>query len=241
MIAFYFLLQAAVSVGVLLVMSSLSSAWQPGKHDLFDFQSVHHQPGRQAILVMLTLVLASVPTLLLVRRKWPALWPLATPPGLGLTRPGHPLFYVLALVIGLAVPILGGWLTEWLAHGQPVTQDIAQIGTNTPLALRLPLALIVVSLGPLVEELLFRGVLLSALLKYGRMPLAVLLSSLVFALVHLPGLGWHWFALPDLLILAVALAWLRLQSASLWPGVLAHGANNALAMVAWFVTINPPG
>jgi len=95
--------------------------------------------------------------------------------------------------------------------------------------------LMVASLGPLVEELLFRGVLLSSLQpRWGRFGAAVL-SSVIFATAHLPGLNWQVFALPALWLLAMALAWLRLRSGSIWPGVMAHAANNALATAAWFL------
>jgi membrane protease YdiL (CAAX protease family) len=99
----------------------------------------------------------------------------------------------------------------------------------------------VASIGPLVEELLFRGVLLSALLRRLRTAWAVLASAVLFALVHLPELHWLWYALPNLALLGVALAWLRLRSGSLWPAVIAHACNNLLAMVALFASLHHPG
>ncbi len=189
----------------------------------------------QALLVLLVLSLAAVTTMLMVRQRWPRLWSLAHPPGFGFVRPQQTRFLLLAVFIGVATPLLGGWLTHWLAHGQPLTQNITQLGESTPLAWRIPLVLLVVSLGPLVEELLFRGVLLSALLQRWGRGTAIGLSSLAFALAHLPGLDWQLFALPDLILLALALAWLRLRSGSIWPSVVGHGANNLLAVAAWFV------
>jgi membrane protease YdiL (CAAX protease family) len=154
-------------------------------------------------------------------------------------RPAQPLFYLLAIVIGLAAPVLGGWLTQWLAHGHKVPQDIQRVGAEAALPLRVALMAVVVTVGPLVEELLFRGVLLSALLR--RLPAgwAVAACSLLFALVHLPDLGFLWYALPGLALLAAALAWLRLRSGSIWPAVLAHGANNLVAVAAWFLAVKP--
>ena len=195
----------------------------------------------QAVLVMLTLGLAASSILLLTRHRWPHLWSLAQPPGLGFARPSRPLYLALAIAVGVAAPLLGGQLTQWFAHGQTVSQDIQQLGADTPLTWRMPLVLVVVSLGPVVEELLFRGVLMSALMQRWQTGWAMAASSLVFALVHLPGLQWQWFALPDLLLLALLLAWLRLRSGSIWPGVLAHGINNLLAVAAWFVVAHLSG
>lgn len=240
MIVLYFALQFAASglVGVGLGFA-FGIPGAPGAGTAARIRAALMQPDTNALMVILTLLLAASVTVLLVRRLWPAAWSHGAPPGLGLTRPGHALFYLAAVVLGLALPIAGGWLTRWVAQGHEVTQDVKQIGGAASLALRVPLALVVVSLGPLVEELLFRGALLSALLR--RMPVgwAVAISSLLFACVHLPDLGFLWYAVPNLALLAAALAWLRLRSGSLWPAVVAHGVNNLLAVVAWFVAAPP--
>ncbi|HWU75726.1 MAG TPA: CPBP family intramembrane glutamic endopeptidase [Rhodanobacter sp.] len=243
-VALYFALQAVGSGMIVVVMAVAAGAF----HSLADLaragEIIHamlNRPGMQALLVILALTLAASMIVLLLHRRWPQLWSLARPPGFGFVRPARASFLLLAVVIGLAAPIVGGWLTQWLAHGHPVTQDIRQLGESTPLGWRIPLVLVVVTMGPLVEELLFRGVLLSALLqRWGKLA-AIGLSSLAFALAHLPGLDWHAFALPDLLLLALALAWLRLRSESIWPGVIAHGANNLLAVAAWFIAARPGG
>ena len=246
LIALYFALQAVGSSLIALVLGVAMGFVHPWPRESLahaddGIRRMLDQPGIPALLVILTLSLAAILILLLARRCWPRLWTLARPPGFGFARPARPLFLALAILIGVAAPLLGGWLTQLLAHGHTVTQDIQQLGANTPLAWRIVLVLVVVSLGPLVEELLFRGVLLSALWQRWQASWAMALSSLAFALVHLPGLQWQSFALPNLLLLALALAWLRLRSGSIWPGVLAHGVNNLLAVAAWFVTINPPG
>ena len=241
-IALYFAVQI-VGSSVLVVVLAIASGHLRGWHGVDDFgeqlRLTLEQPGMQALLVMLVLGLAAATTVLLVRRDSPRLWSMAQPPGFGFVRPDRPVFLLLALVIGLAAPVLGGWLTQWVAQGHPVTQNIQQLGENTPLGWRIPLMLMVVSVGPLVEELLFRGVLLSALIpRCGRWGAAVL-SSLAFALAHLPGLGWAPFAVPALLLLALALAWLRLRSGSLWPGVVAHAVHNLVAVAAWLLVSHP--
>ena len=244
LIALYFALQALASTTIALLIGALTGfvhLRQGVSQVNAEVQALLQQPGMPAVMVMLTLGIAASLVLWLAYRRWPGLWSQAAPPGFGFVAPARPLFFALAVGVGLTAPVLGSWLTELLAHGHRVTQDIQQLGAGTPRALRIPLVLIVVSLGPWVEELLFRGVLLSALLQRWRTGWAVLLSSLVFALVHLPGLQFHWYALPDLLLLALMLAWLRLRSGSIWPAVLAHGVNNLLAVAAWFVAASVAG
>ena len=243
MIVLYFVLQLAVSGLLGLLMGALTGIGRRGRSAAVvgaQLRELFAQPDANALLVILTLLITAGVMLWLLRRRWPVLWSHAQPPGFGLTRSGRPLFYAAAVVCGLALPIIGSWLTQWLAHGHEVTQDIKQLGGATSLALRIPLVLVVISAGPLVEELLFRGLLLSALLQ--RMPVrwAVAASSLLFACMHLPELGWLWYAVPSLALLAAVLAWLRLYTGSLWPAVVAHGVNNLLAVVAWFVVLNPP-
>ena len=241
LIVFYFVLQVVSSTLIVLLIQLSAGLMRvlQGKAHLGAVLGT--APAMPAVTAMFTLIVSASLTLLLAYRKWPRLWSLAFPPGFGFALPARPLFFALAIGVGLVAPVLGGLLTQLLADGHKVSQDIQQLGGQTSLGLRIPLMLVVTSVGPLVEELLFRGVLLSALMQRWRVGQAVAISSLAFVLVHLPGLQWQWYALPDLLLLALALAWLRLRSGSIWPSVLAHGVNNLLAVAAWFVAVNLPG
>ncbi len=241
LIVTYFGLQLAVGALAAVVIGAIALIGDPAQGLDAAMHSMLQRPAMQALLAMFSLSVAATLTMLLARRKWPLLWSLARPPGFGFTPPRHAMFFALAVLVGLFAPLLGGLMTELLAQGRTLTQDIQQLGGNTPPGLRIPLTVLVVTVGPLVEELLFRGVLLSALLRRCRVGWAVALTSLVFALIHLPGLQFQWYGLPDLTLLALLLAWLRLHSASIWPAVLAHGLNNLLAVLPWFVTINLPG
>lgn len=237
LIALYFLLQAVAGGLIALLMAVATGFVQIDRRSQpigAEIRAMLERPGMPAILVMLMLGLAAAVVVPLVRRKWPALWSMARPPGLGMVLPVNPVFFMLAIAVGLAAPLLGGLLTSLLAHGNTVTQDIQSLGSHTPTQLRLALVVVVTSLGPLVEEILFRGVLLSALMKRWRVGWSVLISASLFAVSHLPSMQWQWYALPDLALLACALAWLRLRAGSLWPAVLAHGVNNLLAVAAWF-------
>ncbi|WP_330317156.1 CPBP family intramembrane glutamic endopeptidase [Streptomyces platensis] len=77
---------------------------------------------------------------------------------------------------------------------------------------------------PIGEELIFRGVLANALGRYGAW-VSVLASATVFALVH--GLNP---VLPVAFVVGVINAVLLRRTGSVWPGIVVHGVNNALAM-----------
>ncbi|TBR39971.1 MULTISPECIES: CPBP family intramembrane glutamic endopeptidase [Dyella] len=234
LIVFYFVLQFAVGAVVGLVMA-VTLGVHGGSHVQARIHEALTRPDISAVMVMLTLVISAAITLVLARRLWPSMWQLSAPPGFGFAAPRHTGYFVIAFAAGLALPFIGGLLTQWLAQGHEVSQDIKQLGATASPAIRIPLALLIVTLGPLVEEVLFRGVLLSALSRRTSMWVAGLLSAALFACVHLPDLAFLWYAIPNLLLLGCVLAWLRIQSGSIWPAVLTHGVNNALAVVSWFV------
>jgi membrane protease YdiL (CAAX protease family) len=237
LIALYFLLQYVVGAVVGLLLGLTVGVLHGFRHGeaMAQIQALLLRSDVNALMVMLTLLITATVTLLLARRRWPALWRLPAPPGFGFAPSAQAGYYAIALAAGLVLPIVGGLLTQWFARGHEVSQDIKQLGAAASPLLRMPLALLVVTLGPLVEELLFRGVLLSAALRHAPAGAAMFITAALFACVHLPDLGFLWYALPNLLLLGMVLAWLRLASGSLWPAVLAHGVNNALAVVSWFV------
>jgi len=98
------------------------------------------------------------------------------------------------------------------------------------------LALFAVVLAPLYEELLFRRVLFGRLWQAGWPVLGLVLSSLVFALVHeLPGLNGKPMSSTVFLILVYAgmggiFAWVYRRTGTLWAPIAAHILNNAIAL-----------
>lgn len=87
---------------------------------------------------------------------------------------------------------------------------------------------------PIVEELLFRGLVLRAFLRLlgpaGRRlgpALAIVCTGVVFGLAHA-----EWLDLLGLAVFGMVLAWLAHRTRRLGPGMLAHGAFNLVAVVA---------
>ena len=102
------------------------------------------------------------------------------------------------------------------------------------LSLTLP-GLLSALVAPVIEELLFRGVFLRELADLLPRWSANLLTSLLFAGIHLPfwlSHGSAQTALPQaggVFIFSLLAGWLYLRSSSLWPSSLAHIANNLVA------------
>jgi len=84
--------------------------------------------------------------------------------------------------------------------------------------------LVIAVVAPFVEELTFRGVGYSLLIRFGRWG-AILLVGVSFALAH--GLVQ---AFPFLAAFGAALAYLRSRVDSVYPGMIVHGLFNATAL-----------
>jgi membrane protease YdiL (CAAX protease family) len=85
--------------------------------------------------------------------------------------------------------------------------------------------IVLVFVGPFVEEATFRGLGFSLLVPYGQV-LAIVGTGVLFGLVH--GLI---DALPVLVALGLGLGYLRAKSDSLYPGYALHAFFNALALI----------
>jgi membrane protease YdiL (CAAX protease family) len=83
-----------------------------------------------------------------------------------------------------------------------------------------------VLVAPVMEELVFRGLLLQGLRRHWPAAPAVLTTALLFALFHAN--PWQFMG-P--LLLGLFFGWLTVRSGSLWPAILAHALNNATALV----------
>ena len=92
---------------------------------------------------------------------------------------------------------------------------------------------------PIVEELLFRGILLRALLRKFPPATAVLGSSVVFALVHYVGDPNTLPFLPALAALGAILAITALKTGNLSTAIWIHAGFN-LTTTIWFLSTSTP-
>jgi membrane protease YdiL (CAAX protease family) len=92
------------------------------------------------------------------------------------------------------------------------------------LLLAVATGMLLVVVAPFAEELFFRGFLYQAFRNsFGVLP-GALLSALIFGAIH-----FELFKLVQLAILGVILALLFEKTQSLWPPIMLHAVNNALA------------
>lgn len=150
-------------------------------------------------------------------------------------NPGDFFYVALGLVLQIAVALLFLPLSNLLfPEGRP-QQEVADVIANADtIFLQVALVSAAVVLGPLTEELMYRGVLLRAFEKRGKV-FALIITSLVFAAVHLPGLDmsqlWASAAvfLPPLFLLGLILAWITQRTGRLGPAIFLHSGWNLLS------------
>ena len=83
---------------------------------------------------------------------------------------------------------------------------------------------------PFLEEMFFRGFVFTGLRQRHGWQKAALISSAIFALVHLQP-----FAIPPLFLMGYILAFLYQRGNSIWPCIILHFVVNGLAMMVEFL------
>jgi len=91
--------------------------------------------------------------------------------------------------------------------------------------------LLICIIAPLIEEMLFRGIILRGLLNDYPPMLAVALSALLFALYHL-----NIYQFPVALIVGGVSGWLYVMTRSLWPSVMLHSFYNTISYTLFLLS-----
>lgn len=98
--------------------------------------------------------------------------------------------------------------------------------TIQPTLTSLVLNLVVLAVLPaILEELLFRGLILHTLRPYGER-LAVVLTAILFGFIH-GGITQSVFAF----LVGLVLGWLTVTTRNIWPAIVLHFINNALSVL----------
>ena len=140
--------------------------------------------------------------------------------------PAGVLVYVVLTAVVAALSLV---LLPFIDHSQVQQTGFSGISTQSEYILAF-LSLVVIA--PVAEEVLFRGYLMGKLRKSMPVWAAIIITSLLFALVH-----FQWNVALDTFALSIVLCLLRLVTKSLWAPILLHAMKNGLAFYLLF--INP--
>ncbi|WKZ83215.1 MAG: type II CAAX endopeptidase family protein [Acidimicrobiia bacterium] len=146
---------------------------------------------------------------------------------------------LVGLAVGVGIQILAAAMAlvvvETFFGGELPRQEIVEVvatGVGPLEWLLVVLGLVVV--GPVAEEIVFRGILVSALIHRGPR-FAVIVSSAAFALFHLvdPAAA---LSVPFLFVLAVVLASERLRTGRLGRPIAIHAGFNLVTVIGVMVS-----
>lgn len=134
----------------------------------------------------------------------------------------------LAVLLVIAAMVFNFVYATYLIPGIGMQDEMAKIlSAIPPTPLNITLLIFAIAImAPIVEEVLFRGFLQNALAKYVPFWAAILLSSFLFAVVHLQP-----YAILGLMSLSLAFGYLYHRTGSLRTNIILHMANNAFALL----------
>jgi membrane protease YdiL (CAAX protease family) len=155
-------------------------------------------------------------------------------------RPVNPIWLAISFAVGLAVipfsmviTLITAWIVQIITGVAP---ENTQLGFLAPEGFSwiglFSMILFGGILAPIAEEFFFRGVLFGWMRTRWSFGLSVILSSLVFALIH-----------ADILVgvaaLAISplLAWIYERSNTIWTAVIVHAMNNSLKIILLYIIL----
>lgn len=143
-------------------------------------------------------------------------------------RPISQLSILWSFLIGLGIALIGDELDRVISVLIPAPEFIAEFAQTMRITGPLDFILLVfgtVLVAALVEESLIRGLLQQSMEEHYDVTRAVIYASLAWTIIH----GMLFWAI-QIFLMGIVLGLLAWRSNSLWPAVIAHGTNNALAV-----------
>ncbi|MGH9929211.1 MAG: lysostaphin resistance A-like protein, partial [Pyrinomonadaceae bacterium] len=132
-----------------------------------------------------------------------------------------------SVAIAIVLFFVGAFLS-WAIKGEETDIDL-MIKSST--AARVSLALLAVTTGPFVEEVIYRGVLYSGLRKVLGTHWAVFIVSLLFTLVHVAQYKNNIGVITAVAVLSVVLTLVRAHTGRLLPCIVIHTVFNGITSV----------
>ncbi len=148
----------------------------------------------------------------------------------GIARPAKLSVLVLALAAGVALSFWATIAINMIPWPEAMVESYVE--SSSALTTEKPVIdfLAVVLMAPLVEELLFRGVIYDALCLIVPAGAAVVFQAMLFGSTH-GTLLWMLYST----LIGCVLGYVRKRADSLWPCILMHGAfNGSSYLFTWF-------
>lgn len=147
-------------------------------------------------------------------------------------KDGHPIGFRKVENKTIIFSILGGFLLAISAlllfyfFREDEKSPIQSLLLNATLPQLILWAFWATALAPVLEEVIFRGVLFAAFAKSWGTLRSAIIVSLLFISIHVWQVGFHWQPILCITVLSVILITLRIKTQSIWPSVALHFGYN---------------
>ena len=139
-----------------------------------------------------------------------------------------PLIYLITIILLLFVGLLNQYLLTNFFDIEIKPQDILERFKELENSFEISIFVIGSAvIAPIYEELLFRGIIFPKLIQKTNFTIALLLSSLIFAVLH-----FHLSALLPLFVLSIILSITYLYTSTIWASISLHALFNLISIIA---------
>ena len=174
-------------------------------------------------IILMTAVYSVITAIVFLWAKWSEV-----SPNWIRKRPWVTLVWCVVAALGAIIP------SVWLQEHMPTLPNLAEDAFDLILKERWGYVSIGL-LAPLVEEIVFRGAILRALLqRCGKAWVAIAISALLFAIAHM-----NPAQLPHAFLIGLLLGWMYYRTDSIIPGIVYHWINNSVAYVMYNLYPDP--
>ena len=153
-----------------------------------------------------------------------------SPTGVGWV-PGSGMQLVGGFSLGMAVAVVFLLTAATLfADYQPDSRGpLAEMGSRGGV-MQILWGVVAICCAPLVEEFLFRGIMMAGLSRSFGVPAAAVIVTILFVALHFPELQHYWPGVIGVGGMAVVAMWLRIKTKSLFPAIAVHLGYNGLVV-----------
>jgi len=222
-----------IAVGVWLLIEKLRGAPLPNFTVPEEIQQWLISPN----VLLVQVVSTSIAHAVTIAICWAVVTKLKKRPfldSLGWSWGGHSKWYWLAfsfcVLIGLQIAAQG------LARVLPEAPSPFDQMLKTSVQIRIAVAAMAIFTAPLVEEIVYRGILYSALRKRLGLVATVVVVTLVFGGVHIIQNFGAWVSISGLMLLSLAMTTVRAKTKSVLPCFFIHTVNNTVASILILIT-----
>ena len=217
-----------IAVALWLVIQSARGAPLPNFGDREEITQWVMSPNILLLQILSTIVAHAI-TLAIC---WAVVTRLGSRPfwaSLGWNWGGRRIWYWIAVsaCILLAIQILSQLLLRVLPEKESPFDQLLKSSQQV----RIAVAVLAVFTAPLVEEVIYRGMLFSSLRNRIGLIATVIVVTATFAGVHVFQNRGAWVSISGLTVLSLALTMVRARTKSVLPCVFIHTLNNAVASV----------